>query len=155
MNVLSKNFAIVIATFFGVGKFPFASGTAGSVAAIPVIWGLHVTLGPSAVVAFAVVLFFVGIWASAVYIEVSGNNDPSPVVIDEVVGQALAISLIPMGAMEYAIAFVFFRIFDITKVWPANWAETKLRGGLAVMLDDVVAGLYAGVATLLVLEVIR
>jgi phosphatidylglycerophosphatase A len=49
---------------------------------------------------------------------------------------------------------VFFRIFDITKIWPANWAEQRLKGGLAVMLDDVVAGLYAGVASLILLRFI-
>ena len=92
MNNLKTNIAILAATFFGSGKFPFASGTAGSIAALPVIWLIHSTLGVSAVVAFAVILFFVGIWASTIYIEVSGDNDPSPVVIDEVVGQAIAVS---------------------------------------------------------------
>lgn len=154
MNNLRTNFAIVTATFFGSGKFPFASGTAGSLAALPVIWLIHTTLGSSAVVAFAVILFFVGIWASAVYIDVSGDNDPSPVVIDEVVGQAIAISFLPIGLIEYGVAFVFFRIFDVTKVWPANWAEQRLSGGVAVMLDDVVAGLYAGVASFILMRFI-
>ncbi len=154
MNNFKTNIAIVAATFFGSGKFPFASGTAGSIAALPVIWLIHSTLGVSAVVAFAVILFFVGIWASTIYIEVSGGNDPSPVVIDEVVGQAIAVSFLPIGLIEYGVAFVFFRIFDITKIWPANWAEQRLKGGLAVMLDDVVAGLYAGVASLILLRFI-
>lgn len=152
MNDLRTTTAIVVATFFGSGKFRFASGTAGSLAALPVILLIHYYLGASAIVAFAVVLFFVGIWASTIYIEVSGDNDPKPVVVDEVVGQAIAISFLPIGAMEYGIAFVLFRIFDVTKVWPANWAEQRLSGGLAVMLDDVVAGLYAGVGAVIVLR---
>lgn len=154
MSNLRTNFAIVAATFFGSGKFPFASGTAGSIAALPVIWLIHTSLGPSAVVAFAVILFFIGIWASNIYIEVSGDKDPGPVVIDEVVGQAIAISFLPIGLVEYGVAFVLFRIFDITKIWPANWAEQRLPGGLGVMLDDVVAGLYAGVVSLIILRVI-
>jgi phosphatidylglycerophosphatase A len=154
VNNFKINIAIVAATFFGSGKFPFASGTAGSIAALPVIWLLHSNLGVSAVIAFAVILFFVGIWASTIYIDVSGDNDPSPVVIDEVVGQAIAVSFLPIGLVEYGVAFVLFRIFDITKIWPANWAEQRLKGGLAVMLDDVVAGLYAGVASLILLRFI-
>ena len=154
MNNFKINIAIVAATFFGSGKFPFASGTAGSIAALPVIWLVHSNLGVSAVIAFAVILFFVGIWASTIYIDVSGDNDPSPVVIDEVVGQASAVSFLPIGLVEYSVAFVFFRIFDITKIWPANWAEQRLKGGLAVMLDDVVAGLYAGLASLILLRFI-
>ncbi|MBC8452015.1 MAG: phosphatidylglycerophosphatase A [Rhodospirillaceae bacterium] len=146
--------AIVVATFFGSGKFPFASGTAGSIAALPVIWLIHTSLGPSAVVAFAVILFFIGIWASNIYIEVSGDKDPGPVVIDEVVGQAIAISFLPIGLVEYGVAFLLFRIFDITKIWPANWAEQRLPGGLGVMLDDVVAGLYAGVVSLILMRLI-
>jgi phosphatidylglycerophosphatase A len=155
MSKAQETIAVVIATFFGAGKFRYASGTAGSLAALPVIWLVHVSFGPSAVVSFAVVLFFVGVWASKVYIEISGNNDPKPVVIDEVVGQALAISFLPVGIMEYAVAFVFFRIFDVTKIWPANWAEQRLRGGVAVMMDDVVAGLYAGVASLILLRFLQ
>jgi phosphatidylglycerophosphatase A len=154
VNNFKINIAIVAATFFGSGKFPFASGTAGSIAALPVIWLVHSNLGVSAVIAFAVILFFVGIWASTIYIDVSGDNDPSPVVIDEVVGQAIAVSFLPIGLVEYGVAFVLFRIFDITKIWPANWAEQRLKGGLAVMLDDVVAGLYAGVASLILLRFI-
>ncbi len=154
MNNFRTNIAIVVATFFGSGKFPFASGTAGSIAALPVIWLIHTSLGPSAVVAFAVILFFIGIWASNIYIEVSGDKDPGPVVIDEVVGQAIAISFLPIGLVEYGVAFLLFRIFDITKIWPANWAEQRLPGGLGVMLDDVVAGLYAGVVSLILMRLI-
>ena len=84
MMDVRRSFAIVVATFFGAGKFRYASGTAGSLAALPVIWLIHSTLGNSAVVIFAVLLFFLGIWASRVYIDISGDKDPKPVVIDEV-----------------------------------------------------------------------
>lgn len=151
---LRRGVAICIATFFGVGRFPIASGTAGSLAALPVIWLIHAHLGAVAVAVFAAILLAAGIWASAAYIEISGKDDPGPVVIDEVVGQAIAIALLPVGAMEYGIAFILFRFFDVTKIWPANWAEQRLSGGLAVMLDDVVAGLYAGLISLALLEVI-
>ena len=152
MTGVTRSIAIVVATFFGAGKSPFASGTVGSLAALPVIWVIHTTLGNSAVVVFAVMLFFLGIWASRAYIEISGDKDPKPVVVDEVVGQAIAISFLPVSATSYIAAFILFRIFDVTKVWPANWAERRPNQALAVMLDDVIAGLYAGGASVLILE---
>ena len=73
-------------------------------------------------------------------------------VIDEVVGQAIAISFLPVSAVAYIAAFFLFRFFDVTKVWPANWAERRPNQALAVMLDDVIAGLYAGGVSVLILE---
>lgn len=145
--------AIILATFFGVGKVTFASGTAGSFVALPLIWVIHTTLGNSVVFIFAVVLFFAGIWASRIYIEISGQKDPKPVVVDEVVGQAIAISFLPLTIKAYVLAFILFRIFDVTKIWPANWAERRPNAGLAVMLDDVIAGLYAGIGSVLILRI--
>jgi len=144
--------AVVLATFFGAGKVSFASGTVGSLAGLPLIWLVHTTFGNGALVLCAVILFFVGIWASRVYIEISGDKDPKPVVIDEVVGQAVAISFLPLSIEAYVLAFILFRIFDVTKIWPANWAERRPNAEFAVMLDDVIAGLYAGIGTLLVLR---
>ena len=113
---------------------------------------MHSQFGPVVLIGFAIILFFAGIWASQVYIGISGDKDPSPVVIDEVVGQAVAISFIPLGIVEYTVAFFLFRFFDVTKVWPANWAEKRPNPGLAVMLDDVIAGLYAGALSVIVLR---
>ena len=152
MKDYQSTIGVVIATFCGAGKVPFASGTFGSLAALPVIWVIHLYFGHVAVIGFAVVLFFTGIWASRIYIEISGNKDPKPVVIDEVVGQAIAISFLPVGLIEHTVAFFLFRFFDVTKIWPANWAEKRPNAGLAVMLDDVIAGLYAGVLSLIVLR---
>ena len=147
-----RTFAIVVATFFGAGKFRYASGTAGSLAALPVIWLIHANLGNIAVVVFAALLFFLGTWASRIYIEISGDKDPKPVVIDEVVGQSIAISFLPVSAIAYIAAFFLFRFFDVTKVWPANWAERRPNQAFAVMLDDIIAGLYAGSISVLILE---
>ena len=152
MMDVRRTFAIVVATFFGVGKFRYASGTAGSLAALPIIWLIHSTLGNSGVVVFAVLLLFLGIWASHIYIEISDDKDPKPVVIDEVVGQAIAISFLPASEVAYIVAFFLFRLFDVTKVWPANWAERHPNQAFAVMLDDVIAGLYAGGISVLILE---
>ena len=143
--------AVTIATFCGTGRAPFASGTIGSFVALLPIWLIHQNFGSNGLILFGIILFFVGIWASSIFIKISGEHDPKPVVIDEVVGQAITISFLPLGIKEYALAFVLFRIFDITKMWPANWAEGLSFFGLAVMLDDVIAGIYAGIFALIIL----
>jgi len=102
----------------------------------------------------AMLLLVLGVWASSIYISISGSDDPGAVVIDEVVGQAIAIAFLSTDPMQYGLAFILFRFFDIAKIWPANWVETRLSGGLAVMLDDVVAGLYAGVVCLALTRII-
>lgn len=164
--------ALVIATC-GVGYLPLAPGTWGSLVGIGVyalvrgiamklFFGaaagrnlnlLHIYYG---VVAFelAVVLMItlVGIWAASHTEKLSGRKDPSKVVIDEVAGQFIALMPVPfmVGAAWWStiLAFVLFRIFDIVKPYPARKLES-LHGGLGIMLDDVVAGVYAAVVVAL------
>jgi phosphatidylglycerophosphatase A len=81
------------------------------------------------------------------YADAIGSEDPGAVVIDEVAGQWLA--LLPctaFGVWEIALAFILFRIADILKPWPASWADRNIPGGLGIMADDWVAGLYAALA---------
>ncbi len=143
--------AACLATWFGTGLLPWAPGSWGSLAALPVAWLILWRWGPGLLLAAAAALFVVGLWAAAVYIERAKDGDPASVVIDEVVGQWLA--LVPAAAGEwwqFAAGFVLFRTFDIVKPWPANWIDRRLKGGLAVMLDDVAAGLYAAICLLLI-----
>jgi len=88
-------------------------------------------------------VFLAGIWASALYAEATENPDPGECVIDEVAGQWLACAFAPLSLTGFALAFLFFRVFDMTKLWPVSSAE-KLPGGLGIMADDMVAGLIAG-----------
>ena len=88
--------------------------------------------------------FFIGIWASNVYITESGVLDPGPVVIDEVVGQWLTLAFVPTELKFYVIGFILFRLIDIFKPWPVCWADRTVIGGFGVMLDDVLAALYSG-----------
>jgi phosphatidylglycerophosphatase A len=74
-----------------------------------------------------------------------GGGDPGAVVIDEVAGQWLAVVLLRADPLAYFLAFVFFRLFDIAKPWPVGWLDRTLKGGLGIMVDDLMAGLYAGV----------
>ena len=135
----------LIATWFGTGLIKGAPGTWGSLAALPfayliVWWG-----GLPSLWAATLAAFFAGLWASGRYAKADNRSDPGCVVIDEVVGQWLTLSLIYPNARYYAIAFVAFRLFDIIKPWPVSWLDHNVKGGLGIMADDVAAGIYAGV----------
>ncbi len=132
----------LIATWFGAGLLPKAPGTWGSLAALPCAWLIAWAGGPAALAAAAAAAFAIGWWASERYAK--GRHDPGEVVIDEVAGQWLVLIVAPLHPLFYGIAFLLFRFADITKPWPANWAEQRLPGGLGIMADDIIAGIYAG-----------
>ena len=98
----------------------------------------------------AILLVFVaGVWASGRYAAALGRKDPGSIVIDEFAGQWLAIMPVALDWRYYVVAFVLFRFADITKPWPCRAAE-RAPGGLGIMLDDIVAGVYAGMLTLMI-----
>jgi phosphatidylglycerophosphatase A len=134
--------APLLATFFGVGRAPFAPGTVASLVALPFGWLILLKLGPTALVIGSLVAFAVGVWACDVYAKQKGIIDPSECVIDEVAGQWLACAAAPLSPVGFTIAFALFRLFDITKVWPVSQGE-KLRGGWGIMVDDMIAGALA------------
>lgn len=139
----------LIATWFGSGLLPWAPGTWGSLAALPFAVALAWFGGAWALSIATLLSFIVGVWASQRYANAIGRKDPGSVVIDEVAGQWLAILPIATTFWLYPVAFLAFRLFDITKPWPARNAE-NLPGGMGIMADDIVAGFYAGVVTWLV-----
>lgn len=138
----------LLATWFGSGLLPLAPGTWGSLAALPCAWVIVWAGGTWALIAATVVVALLGWWAAEVYAAATGRDDPGAVVIDEVAGQWLV--LLPAGTdiTLYIAGFVLFRIFDITKPWPAIWADRNLHGGLGIMLDDLLAAGYGLVALL-------
>lgn len=144
--------ANLLATWFGVGYLPKAPGTWGSLAALPFAWVISATGGPIALLIAAAVALAIGIWAAEQLEKATQAKDPGHVVIDEVAGQWLTLVPIAPDPFLYAIGFLLFRIADIFKPWPANWCDRRLSGGLGVMLDDIVAGAYAGIALMLIVE---
>lgn len=136
---------ILIATWFGAGYLPKAPGTWGSLAALPFAWYIVSYFGPWYLLIASVAVFILGIWAANDYMRVSKAHDPGPVVVDEVVGQWLTLVWVPTEITYYILGFLLFRVADIFKPWPANWADRKVGGGLGVMLDDVLAAIYSGV----------
>ncbi len=139
-------FDSVLATWFGTGLLPWAPGTWGSLAALPFAYAIQQGVGQTGLFLAAVGLFAIGVRAADHYERRIGRRDPGAIVIDEVVGQWLTLAAVPASWWSYVAGFVLFRAADIVKPWPARLAERRLPGGLAVMTDDAVAALYAGLA---------
>lgn len=135
----------LISTWFGSGRIAFASGTWGSLAALPFAVAISWWLGQWALVPASLAAFALGVWASGHFSRRMGVQDPSAIVIDEVAGQWLTLAFVPLDPVLVLVGFLLFRIADIIKPFPANWADSRLHGGLGVMLDDMIAGLYAGI----------
>jgi len=152
--------AVLLATWFGAGLLPKAPGTWGSLAALPFAWALQTWYGWVGLALATLAVFIIGIWASNGYLARLGGDDPGPVVIDEVAGVWLTLvpvaylSPVPPDAVTYGIAFGLFRLADIFKPWPASWADRTIKGGLGIMLDDVLAAFYSAVGLVLLLRFI-
>lgn len=154
----------IIATFLFAGYLKPAPGTWGTLAALPFVWALHILGGPWLLTIATVVMFFVGLWAVKGMTEGSDNKDPSEIVIDEVVGIWIAMLAVSWGTWAVSMMrdepvailalypgwisnFLFFRLFDIWK--PGVIGKADKRGdALGVMLDDVYAGVFAAIVTL-------
>ncbi len=143
-----------LATVGGTGLLPYGPGTWGSLAALPVAWLILDSLGPLALGAAAILVFFLGWWVSALVVRRTGDDDPGPIVIDEVAGQFTALVPAATELWQFALAFLLFRIADIAKPWPVSWADRDIKGGLGVMTDDMLAGLYALAGLWVVREVL-
>jgi phosphatidylglycerophosphatase A len=138
--------AFLLATWFGSGLLPKAPGTWGSAAALPFAWIIAWYGGPWALLASSLIAFAIGVWAADVYSRHAGVKDAGPIVIDEVAGQWLTLAPFAPDLLTWLAGFFLFRVADIVKPWPASWADRKLEGGMGVMLDDMFAGAYAGLA---------
>jgi phosphatidylglycerophosphatase A len=133
----------VLATWFGVGLIPIAPGTWGSLAALPFAWVLGSLWGTIGLAIAATIVFFVGWWAAATISKAGAIKDPGAVVIDEVAAQWFVLLAAPRDPFAWVLAFILFRILDIWKPWPVRWADRDVAGGLGVMLDDILAAVYA------------
>ena len=154
-NSAKRWWAWVVATFFGAGCMKPGPGTWGSVAALllwaVMAWAVHLSrLGLNIFLGCGIAaVLLVGIPASTIVARESGREDPGFVVIDEVIGQWIALLACPPDWAHAVIALILFRLFDITKPFPARQLE-RLPEGWGIVFDDVAAGLYAlGVAALI------
>jgi phosphatidylglycerophosphatase A len=142
---MKTRLAILLATVGYVGRFPIAPGTAGSAAAMPLFFLLRMAGSPALEVAAVLVLLAAGCWAGSVAEAHYARTDPGYVVLDEVVGMLVTLLLVPVSALGALVGFFLFRLFDIVKPFPARQCE-RLHGGVGIMTDDVVAGIYGNLA---------
>ena len=136
-------FILMLATGFGVGLSPVAPGTLGTLLAIPIYLILYRIPFPFYVL-IIVFLLFVSIWISDRAQKHSGKMDDQRIVIDEIMGFLVTMLWVDRKAFLIIIAFFLFRFFDIVKPPPIRRLE-KLKGGYGIVLDDVLAGVYANV----------
>jgi len=134
--------AHLLAFGFGAGLAPKAPGTVGSLAALPVY--LLIQMLPAVGYALAVAVFFIlGIVVCAKTERDLEVHDHPGIVWDEIVGMLATLFLAPAGWAWIAIGFGLFRLFDIWKPFPINWINRQVTGGIGIMLDDMVAALFA------------
>ena len=133
----------LLAFGFGSGLAPKAPGTFGTAVAVP----FYLLLQDVPVwVYLGIVLagFILGVWVCGSTSRALGVHDHSGIVWDEIIGYLLAMALAPKGVSWIIIGFLLFRFFDILKPWPIRWVDRRTPGGFGIMLDDLLAGLYAG-----------
>ena len=151
--------ALSIATC-GVGYFPLAPGTWGSLVGVGIflllVWAIPAPALVAVVLVAIAVVTCVGTWAATRTERLSGKKDPGKVVVDEVAGQFIALFPLTLftrwSIVAVIVSFILFRFFDIVKPYPANKLQ-ELSGGAGVMLDDLVAGIYGAVIVSIVLKI--
>jgi len=138
---LSGKMALILASWFGSGLMPVASGTFGTLTAVPFVMLLYFVGGWYGGLGL-IIITVVAIWTAQRTQELLGRSDPSEVVIDEVAGFSVTMFLLPLSWVTVGLGFILFRFFDIVKPWPVRQAES-LKGGLGIVADDLLAGIYA------------
>ncbi len=134
--------ALFIATAGPTGYVRFAPGTAGSAIGLAVYLAMHALgFGIATEVGVTVVTVVIGTWAGAAAARHFQQDDPSPVVIDEVAGQLVTLAATGAGLRGAVLGFLVFRALDVIKPWPSGRLE-RLHGGVGIMADDVAAAIY-------------
>ena len=147
-------FVKLLATWGGSGYAPVASGTFGTLAAIP----FHLVLANLSLPVYLLTLtafFFLACWVSGKAEVIFGEQDCGKIVIDEVVGYLVTMTAIPLDWRYVVAGFFLFRFFDIVKIPPARWFDRQMKNGYGVVLDDVAAGVYSWLILWLVAGVWR
>jgi phosphatidylglycerophosphatase A len=136
------NLPVLVASAGGIGFVPFAPGTFGSIPGVALAIGIRAAGAPWWAEGIVVALLFAaGVWAATSAETYFGRIDPGPVVIDEVVGMMITTLFLPLSWTGWVVGFLVFRACDVVKPFPAGRAE-RLPGGLGVMCDDVLAGVW-------------
>lgn len=127
---------------FGAGLAPQAPGTFGTLMAVP-IYLLIMHLSVPVYLGVLAIMTGVGIWICDRTTVDLGVHDHGGIVWDEMVGYLLTLTAVPITWWNIVIAFVLFRLFDILKPWPISWVDKHVSGGVGIMIDDIIAALFA------------
>lgn len=133
---------VALATGLYSGKIPFAPGTWGSAFAL-IPWYFCRGLSLANYLIVMAVLFVVGFLTAGSAEKILDRPDPGAIVIDEIMGMFITLTLAPNHPVAWLLGFILFRIFDVLKPFPVSWLDTHLHGGIGIMMDDVMAGIYA------------
>jgi len=150
---LSEKTALILSSLFGAGLMPLAPGTFGTLAAAPPA-AIIKYLGGGYECVFFVVLVTLALWSSHVGSKALMTGDPSCVVIDEAAGFFMAVFLLPLTFKSFILGFLLFRVFDIVKPFPIGLIDRRMKGGPGIVLDDLVAGLFANICARIILLLI-
>jgi len=133
---------VALATGLYSGKLPFAPGTWGSAFAL-IPWFFCRNLSLTNYFIVLAVIFITGFFTAGSAEKILDKPDPGCIVIDEVMGMFITLTLAPNHPAAWLLGFVLFRIFDVLKLFPVSWFDTHMHGGIGIMMDDVMAGIYA------------
>jgi phosphatidylglycerophosphatase A len=149
----SVKIVLILATCFGSGFLPLAPGTWGSLISLPFAVGAY-SFGFIYSSLFLALILTLSIPISGAASIIFHREDPPPVVIDETAGIFVTLFLIPFSWTGIISGFILFRLFDILKPFPIGLIDKKIKGGAGIVLDDVMAGIYANIGLRIVLFVI-
>jgi phosphatidylglycerophosphatase A len=140
-----RRLALLLASNFGLGYAPVASGTFGTLAGLPAFW-LLAGLSPAGYLLAWAGVTAVAVWAAGAAGRHYGVADDGRIVIDELSGYLVTVAFLPWNWTAALFGFIWFRVFDILKPPPANWIDRHCKNGFGVVFDDVAAGVYAALA---------
>jgi len=146
--------ALLLATWFGTGALPVTPGTFGTLASLPIVLILNQATRLQKV-SFLILFIALAIWSAGLCARILGKDDPSEVVIDEVAGFLLTVLFLPASWNALLLAFVLFRVFDILKPFPIGTLDKRIPGGTGIVIDDLLAGVYAYLGTRLLLTLLN
>ncbi len=151
---MKKKAIVFLATGTYLGLIPFAPGTMGT------LWGVIIAFlerdaGIGLHGAVIVIVTAASIFISGQAIKIFASKDPSQVVCDEVAGYLVAFFLIPFTLFNAILVFILFRFFDIVKPYPVSYLDRTVPGGAGIVLDDIMAGVYANIAAQIILLVLK
>lgn len=135
---------LFLAFGFGSGLAKKAPGTFGTLAAVPLYLALVQVQNLFVYSVVTLLVILVGVWICGQAAEKLGEHDFGGIVWDEIAGLLVTMWLVPFTWQAVALGFILFRLFDIVKPWPIRWIDRQVHGGLGIMLDDVLAGVFAG-----------